>query len=382
MNTTALRAKLLVGLFGCLVGAATATERADRIFPIYQFPADQIPRIDGDESDWAMVPASYIIGTDELVDTTGRHPAPLPDSLDVRVRVGWVKGLNRLYFLYEATDDYWDFASPGLRNDTFEVVVDADLSGGPLIAKWHPALDVIGERAAYEKFQSVHAQNYHIFTPAEGKSWCMFWGPAQWVKELPYANAATRYNFKHGQGGRLVLEFWITPFDYAGAEGPSRAVESVLTENGLIGLAWAIIDYDVPGPTRGSNGFWNLSPKHTMYGRADELCLFRLMPLEEAQRPALKAGWSHKVLDAGLRQVAFRDESQGVVKAWKWDFGDGSGSTDPHPVHTYAAPGQYVVVLEVTGPAGTSRWSKVWDVSFWADPAEPRSSPPVSPGGK
>ena len=65
-----------------------------------------------------------------------------------------------------------------------------------------------------------------------------------YVKELPYANAAYNYNFKPGESGKLMLEFWITPFDYAGCEGPQRAVESVLTENKLIGLSWAILDYD------------------------------------------------------------------------------------------------------------------------------------------
>jgi len=57
------------------------------------------------------------------------------------------------------------------------------------------------------------------------------WGSQPWIKDLPYANAAYQYNFKPGEPGKLVLEFWITPFDYAGAEGPARAVESVLTEN-------------------------------------------------------------------------------------------------------------------------------------------------------
>jgi len=74
---------------------------------------------------------------------------------------------------------------------------------------------------AFFSFHGVHAQNYHIFTPAEGKDWCMVWGAAQWIKELPYANSACAYNFKPGESGRLVLEFWITPFDYAGYEGPS-----------------------------------------------------------------------------------------------------------------------------------------------------------------
>ena len=30
------------------------------------------------------------------------HNKPDPKELDVHVKVGWVKGLNRLYFLYEA----------------------------------------------------------------------------------------------------------------------------------------------------------------------------------------------------------------------------------------------------------------------------------------
>jgi hypothetical protein len=51
----------------------------------------------------------------------------------------------------------------------------------------------------------VHAQNYHIMTPALGKDWALAWGCNSYVKNLPYANAAYR--------------------EYAGCEGPQRAVE-------------------------------------------------------------------------------------------------------------------------------------------------------------
>ena len=61
------------------------------------------------------------------------HDSPIDTTdLDVTVHVGWVKGLNRLYFLYEAYDDYWDFSNRDLHNDILEIVVDGDLSGGPL----------------------------------------------------------------------------------------------------------------------------------------------------------------------------------------------------------------------------------------------------------
>ena len=69
-----------------------------------------IPRIDGDPVDWAIVPESYSIGLAQMHDDEHKHAQPDPKDLDVHVKVGWVKGLNRLYFLYEAYDNYWDFS--------------------------------------------------------------------------------------------------------------------------------------------------------------------------------------------------------------------------------------------------------------------------------
>lgn len=356
-----IRTLLFVGLALPLA----ALERPGVTYKIFQFPADMIPRVDGKTDDWSMVPESYAIGSDQLVDTVhgrGAHKETDKKDIDVKVKVGWVKGMNRLYFLYEASDNYWDFSRTDLHNDIFEVVVDGDLSGGPLISQFHPNKD-LSRGDAFFSFHGVHAQNYHIFTPAEGKDWTLAWGCQPWIKQLPYANAAYSYNFKPGESGKLTLEFWITPFDYAGCDGPQRAVESQLTENKTIGMSWAILDYDDVN-ARTHVGFWNLSHKHTMYGQASELVAFKLMPLEPAFRKKLEANWSHTVLDMERRVVAFRDLSEGEVTAWKWDFGDGESSTDRHPIHTYAKGGNFIVSLYVDGPAGKSRRSKVWDVGL------------------
>ena len=50
--------------------------------------------------------------------------------------------------------------------------------------------------------------------------------------------------------------------------------------------------------------------------------------------------------------------------SYKWDFGDGQSSTEQHPQHVYAKPDRYVVTLEVTGPDGTAKRSKIWDVQL------------------
>ena len=140
---------LLIAASLLLDHRAQALDHTNAPFKIFQFPADKIPVIDGQTNDWDIVPESYVIGTDQLTDDSGKHPHPDPADLNVRVRVGWVKGLNRLYFLYEADDDYWDFSEPGLHNDTFEVVVNGDLSGGPLIERFSTARDILGKWETY-----------------------------------------------------------------------------------------------------------------------------------------------------------------------------------------------------------------------------------------
>lgn len=350
----------VLALLLCLDGAALAADRPGTVFKIFQFPADRIPRVDGDPEDWKIVPEDYAIGMDQLVDDTHPGRKPDPKDLDVKVKVGWVKGLNRLYFLYEAYDNYWDFARPGLHNDIFELVVDGDMSGGPLIENFRLSKEV-PEREAHFSMHGVQAQNYHIMTPPRGKDWALAWGCNSYVKNLPYANAAYRYDFEPGQSGKLILEFWITPFDYAGCEGPQRAVESVLREDKLIGLSWAVLDYD--NPDSESHSFWNLSRQHTMYGKAEELVAFRLMPLEAAFH-RFQADWSFQVIDTARRRVAFHDETNGKAVSWKWSFGDGATSTEQNPIHEYQRAGDFIVTLEVDGPEGKSRREKISDVAL------------------
>jgi PKD repeat protein len=76
----------------------------------------------------------------------------------------------------------------------------------------------------------------------------------------------------------------------------------------------------------------------------------------------IEAQWSFKVIDPDRRLVAFQDLSQGKVTSWSWDFGDGEKSTEQNPVHVFKKNGNLVTILEVTGPDGTSKRSKVWDV--------------------
>lgn len=251
----------------------------DNFFKVFCFPSDKIPQIDGDISDWDIVPEKYLITIDSMTEDEGNYMNPDKSTLDIEVKVGWSKETNRLYFLYKAYDNYWSFSRDDLMVDIFEVVVDGDRSGGAFIDKFYPFND-ISKKEAWELFHGRQAQNYHIYTPPKYGDWCMYWGPQQWLKEEPFSKYAYNYNFKEGNGGKLTLEFYITPFDYASPKGVEYSVKSELYENKLIGLCWAVIDYD-NNEGKPKDGFWNLSRHHTMYGNASELRTFKLMPSEK-----------------------------------------------------------------------------------------------------
>ena len=345
---------LLIAALGLLSFA-----RPEKEFKIFQFPQNQIPRIDGDFSDWVMVPETYRIGIEELKNTKIGEGIPIdPKDFDLNVKVGWVNGLNRLYFYIDAYDNYWDFSDPVMRQDIFELVVDADLSGGPFIYKENTHKDKVALSELYFKGHGGHAQNYHVFTPVKDKDWAMPWGNTPWIKEFPYANVAYSYNFKSGDSGRLQMEFYITPFDYAAFEGPDRSIVSKLKENELIGLSWSMLDFD----GEKCKAFMNLSHDLKMINDASYLCAFRLMPLEEVYKKTIDANWRFVTENRDQRIIRFYDNSTGEVTKWHWDFGDGESSEEKNPVHQYTQGKEWTVVLTVEGPAGKSVRSKVWDV--------------------
>ena len=51
--------------------------------------------------------------------------------------------------------------------------------------------------------------------------------------------------------------------------------------------------------------------------------------------------------------VQFTDRSQ-YATSRSWDFGDGTTSTEPNPMHTYSAAGTYTVNLKAGNENGTS----------------------------
>ncbi len=59
---------------------------------------------------------------------------------------------------------------------------------------------------------------------------------------------------------------------------------------------------------------------------------------------------SDGTIDSSYSMVYFYDQSVGTINNWLWDFGDGTGSNDENPIHTFTNSGEYLVTLTISGP--------------------------------
>lgn len=112
ISLLAMTALLVVGL----AGMAAAHKPPGEVFFAFQWPDGAIPQMDGDLSEWDVVPSQYEITNPLLfqVHDVGKLGLDTPrggvDAADmfIRHRIGWNDNTNRLYFATSVYDDEHD----------------------------------------------------------------------------------------------------------------------------------------------------------------------------------------------------------------------------------------------------------------------------------
>lgn len=66
------------------------------------------------------------------------------------------------------------------------------------------------------------------------------------------------------------------------------------------------------------------------------------------------ANFTYTTIDLTAYFTDTSSDSDGIIAAWSWTFGDGGTSTVQHPTYTYAAEGTYTVSLTVTDDEGAT----------------------------
>jgi PKD repeat protein len=92
-------------------------------------------------------------------------------------------------------------------------------------------------------------------------------------------------------------------------------------------------------------------------GRAD--AVMQVVVVDKSEPP--RAGYAYAPPTPAVRDpVYFTDRStdtDGEIRSWEWDFGDGATSHDQSPIHRYERVGRYDVALRVVDDAGLASTS-------------------------
>ncbi len=262
----------------CMSTFSFAHVPADFIGLIWQWPSNQVPVLDGDLSEWSVIPDDYSFTTDEAVAqfTPGdgmyvTNDVPDLASIDFKVTPSYVNGESRLYYGYERFDDVWT------GDDDIEVVIDGDHTAGTF---WSEE-GMSDEEAARAKGRQ--AQIYHIFADdgfrLGGDRWNWFWmTTGDWQEQPPWSDIGFQYEGTPGsfQEVTLSVEFYETVWDDYNYQDPDGSIQHLLTEGEIIGHKVHVWEFDGTEETYRTDGCecganWSENTEGGSWGSADFL---------------------------------------------------------------------------------------------------------------
>jgi hypothetical protein len=282
----------------CLAGTAWAHLPEGVTYYAIQFPDGSVPVMDGDLSDWGMVPDAYRLSNDEeLIESyvqEDRTPGGPFDASELVLEwiVGWNETNNKLYFYHKSYDEVLEFDRPaeaaGLMHtdDCLEIMIDADNSGG----LFRGFSDVTDEEKT--RMESSQAQRYGMSEPAPDNRGFRSANHGTWTEEKGGVNADWGWSMDGALDGpgTLYYEVAITPWDDLNWEGPEGGVEHDLTEGEIIGCNLSYGDWDHEGidsdnPHGKYQSYWTMSGGSGTTSNASVLADFLLMPVEPGLFP-------------------------------------------------------------------------------------------------
>ncbi|NKB71361.1 MAG: hypothetical protein GKR89_30165 [Candidatus Latescibacteria bacterium] len=259
---------LVVVLVLSLASMVAAHEPPGELFFLYQFPDQGVPTIDGDHSDWDVVPdAPYVIDGTRLFDPAqfqeaGRGEFDISD-INILHRMGWNENFNKLYLASRVFDNihnvdrddparHWD-------DDNWEVEINPDHS-----ARADQLLE--GE--------PVNNISYKwVVPPVEG-----VYQSIEPIGDLAWLSDGTDYvsfgwSFEGEQFGESTYfyELSLTPIDALPRENatPGNTVFHDLEEEQIVHISVTHGDIDAPQSEHAYNGFWSTSPVSCCRGEED-----------------------------------------------------------------------------------------------------------------
>lgn len=240
-----------------VVGSASAHKGP--LNNVFQWPAGKEPTLDGDLSEWSIIPEDYFIGPEKHFDiVNGQGFNMNPADLSIRCVISWSQGTNRLYYSQVRFDDYYDRnggdgAAGG--DDSWEVAIDSDHGGESI----YVTADEVADEKERELAQGRWAQTSHDrFPPLPPFGWKWFWmSTSTWHDQKPWADYGFKLDGQLNDGeATAYIEIMSAAWDDFNFHGPELSVLHTFKEGEIIGLGWGIIDHDADTQGLNYDAWW------------------------------------------------------------------------------------------------------------------------------
>lgn len=272
---------LVFGVSGSVV-LCQAHVPAGTVYPAFQWPEDLEPVMDGDLSEWDLIPDRYVLKMEHFFLRPSASRARYDIAIDpsnfsvIRCIVGWNQHHNRLYFAAEVLDDMPRTAEEGWH-DYFDVKLDADHSGGQYDDFEN---EEMGSTEGWYDVVGVQATWYRMYIPSSGDLALYIRVAKKWAERSPWAEYGWRVEENGERGGVISYELSLMPFDTLSWRGLEQSKMHGLEEGEIIGLTLSFVDYDDPFAGQYGGGMWSTTDTADDWKLAERLGDFLLAPVE------------------------------------------------------------------------------------------------------
>jgi hypothetical protein len=271
------------------VSIGLAHEPPGMVFYAFQFPLNAVPAIDGDLSDWDVVPREVFeisLENGDIQETVRGDAGNDLSDLNARNLVAWNEQTNRVYSMANVVDELLNNNrdDPTVYNydDDFNLFIDSDHSGGDMYSDDWTTLETDEEKRAL--FYTT-GQAYQIHVPPIDGYWAfMLIEATNWLttgQELPFPEYLeigwSRTGETNGPG-TYSYEIKATPWEYWDWDGPDQSTIVDLEEGKIIHIGFMYKDYDLDDGRY--DGSYDFPAVHNVWRNANLLGDFELLPVD------------------------------------------------------------------------------------------------------
>ena len=285
-----LAALLIVGSSATLF----AHEPPGEVFFAFHFPANAVPAMDGDLSDWNMVPADIFeisVENGWIQETVRGDAGNDLSDFNARSMWAWNEEANRVYSMVSVVDELLNNnrEDPTSYNwdDDWNFIMDADHSGGDMYAnEWN---DLESEEEKRELFFTtgrlwqIHVppiDGYYAFTYIEATDWLTT------GQELPFpefVEIGWARTGATGGPGTYAYEIKLTPWETWDWDGPGASTIVDLNVGSVIHVGSLSKDYDENDGRY--DGSYDFPPVHNVWRNANLMADMELLPVDGSLFP-------------------------------------------------------------------------------------------------